>query len=90
MASRLSALFFLGVICLGLVSAEIAVDCCLQVSGKRLPFKNIVRYIIQDAGKGCDISATVFTMKNGQNLCAEHPSANKWVKTTIQRLDKRQ
>lgn len=44
---------------LRLPAGEIAVDCCLQTIDKRVPPKNIKQYIIQEAGKGCDISATV-------------------------------
>ncbi|RVE68637.1 hypothetical protein OJAV_G00093850 [Oryzias javanicus] len=69
MASRVAALIFLGLLFVQLASAEVPMDCCLSVSKNRLPAKIIVSYSIQEAGKGCDISATVFETKGGKRLC---------------------
>lgn len=39
-------------------AAEIVVDCCLTVAEKRMPLRIVQSYTIQEAGKGCEISAT--------------------------------
>ncbi|XP_017286306.1 C-C motif chemokine 21-like [Kryptolebias marmoratus] len=89
MASRVAALFLLGLVCFQLTEAQIPVDCCLKVSEKRLPSKNLVSYTIQEAGKGCDISATVFLNRHNMKLCVAHPDENKWVQKLIKILDKK-
>ncbi|KAM3611039.1 uncharacterized protein V6R79_012745 [Siganus canaliculatus] len=89
MASRTAALFLLGIICIGLTSAQLAVDCCTQAADKLLPLHLISDYIIQEAGKGCDISATVFITKAGKRLCVLHPEERKWVKNHINILGRR-
>ncbi|KAL3975293.1 actin-related protein 10 [Sarotherodon galilaeus] len=68
---------------------EIAVDCCLQAIDKRLPSKNIVDYIIQEAGKGCEISATAFITNSGRTLCVIHPSQKPWVRNLINIVNKK-
>ncbi|XP_041855931.1 C-C motif chemokine 19a.2 [Melanotaenia boesemani] len=83
MASRVAALILLGVICLGLAAAEMPVDCCLRVSDKRLRATNLVSYIIQEEGKGCAISATVFLTKTGKTLCVVPAKDYPWVQRTI-------
>lgn len=45
--------------CIDLPAAEVVMDCCLQKSEKYLPPKILVSYSIQEAGKGCEIRATV-------------------------------
>ncbi|KAJ0019666.1 hypothetical protein NQD34_007235, partial [Periophthalmus magnuspinnatus] len=40
-------------------AAGVPQDCCLSVAQKRLPAKQVQSYKVQEAGKGCDISATV-------------------------------
>ncbi|XP_063346824.1 C-C motif chemokine 20-like [Pelmatolapia mariae] len=89
MASRVAALLLLGVLCFSFASGEIAVDCCLQAIDKRLPSKNIVDYIIQEAGKGCEISATVFITNHGRTLCVIHPSQKPWVRNLINIVNKK-
>ncbi|XP_051279323.1 C-C motif chemokine 19-like [Dicentrarchus labrax] len=89
MASRVAALLLLGVFCVGFASGEMAVDCCLSVVSKHLPIKVIVNYKIQEAGKGCDISATTFITKAGRKLCLPHPDDEEWVRNHIAALDKR-
>ncbi|XP_040011915.1 C-C motif chemokine 20-like [Xiphias gladius] len=89
MASRVAALLLLGVICAGFAAAEIAVDCCLSTTDRFLPLIKIASYTIQEAGRGCDISATVFITKAGKTLCVVHPSERAWVKSHIKLLDKR-
>ncbi|KAF1389587.1 hypothetical protein PFLUV_G00074980 [Perca fluviatilis] len=64
MASRVAVLLLLGVICVGLASAEIVVDCCLKVAEKPLPLTIIQSYAIQEGGNGCEISATAFITKS--------------------------
>ncbi|KAM4577041.1 C-C motif chemokine 21-like [Odontesthes bonariensis] len=89
MASRVAALLLLGIICFMFAAAEVPLDCCLKVSQRRLQSKNIVSYSVQDAGKGCDISATVFVNKLGKSLCVVHPQGNPWVQNIINILDKK-
>ncbi|XP_047455641.1 C-C motif chemokine 21-like [Mugil cephalus] len=89
MASRVAAVLLLGVICFGLASGEMAMDCCLQASSKRLPSRNLVSYIIQDARNGCEKSATVFITNAGRQLCVLHPSQAAWVQKLISILDKK-
>ncbi|XP_035514619.1 C-C motif chemokine 19-like [Morone saxatilis] len=89
MASRVAALLLLGVLCVGFASGEIAVDCCLSASSKRLPLKIIESYTIQDAGKGCDVKATRFLTIAGRTLCVSHPDDAEWVRKHIAALEKR-
>ncbi|XP_005808851.1 C-C motif chemokine 20-like [Xiphophorus maculatus] len=89
MASKVSALLFLGIICFQVATAQIVMDCCLSVSEKRLIPKNIVSYKLQVAGSGCDISATVFMNKKGMKLCVVPPEGNQWVKNLIKTVDRR-
>ncbi|XP_030273611.1 C-C motif chemokine 20-like [Sparus aurata] len=90
MASRVAALLLLGVICVGLASGQIAVDCCLKTSDKFLPLSRINGYVIQEAGQGCDKSATVFITKTGRTLCFSHHSKLQWVRGHIEALEARQ
>lgn len=55
----LTILHFLINLCLHLPAGQIAVDCCLKTSDKFLPLSRINGYVIQEAGQGCDKSATV-------------------------------
>ncbi|XP_073323155.1 C-C motif chemokine 24-like [Pagrus major] len=87
MASRVAALLLLGVICVGFASGQTAVDCCLTTVDKFLPLSRINGYIIQEAGNGCDKSATVFTTKTGRILCVSHPSKLQWVRSHIESLE---
>ncbi|XP_013875140.1 C-C motif chemokine 20 [Austrofundulus limnaeus] len=89
MASRLAALLLLSLVCFQLAAAQVPVDCCLSVSVKRLVSKNLVSYTIQEAGKGCDISATVFINNKNMKLCVAHPDQDKWVQKLIRVLEKR-
>ncbi|XP_049907199.1 C-C motif chemokine 19-like [Epinephelus moara] len=87
MASRIAALLLLGVICIGFARAQVVVDCCLSVAEKPLPLQIIVSYNIQEAGRGCDISATAFITKVGRQLCVSHPKDKPWVRNHIKYLD---
>ncbi|KAK2838046.1 hypothetical protein Q5P01_015258 [Channa striata] len=87
MASRVAALLLLGIVCTGFVAAEVAVDCCLMVVDKHLPLHILASYSIQEAGKGCEISATVFITKAGRTLCVVHPSERQWVKSHVKYLE---
>ncbi|XP_034397716.1 C-C motif chemokine 13-like [Cyclopterus lumpus] len=88
MASTTAALLLLlGVLCVGFASAEIAVDCCLTVSKKPMPLQRLQSYTLQEAGKGCQISATGFITKLGRTLCVSHPDDAKWVRRYIKHLD---
>uniref|UniRef100_A0AAV2MTI6 Chemokine interleukin-8-like domain-containing protein n=1 Tax=Knipowitschia caucasica TaxID=637954 RepID=A0AAV2MTI6_KNICA len=71
-----------------LCTAEIPVDCCLAVSKKRhLPGKLIQRYELQEAGSGCDISATVVHTIKGRQLCLPHPEGHPWVQKLLRIVD---
>ncbi|XP_069574872.1 C-C motif chemokine 21-like [Brachyistius frenatus] len=87
MASRAAALLLLGVVCFQFTAAEIVMDCCLKTSDKRLPSKILLSYSLQEAGKGCDISATVFVSRGGKTMCVVHPSEKPWVQRLITILD---
>nr|XP_020450727.1 C-C motif chemokine 20-like [Monopterus albus] len=87
MASRVAALLLLGIICTGFAAAEIVLDCCLDTTKKFLPRHILVGYSIQEAGKGCDISATAFITRAGKKLCVVHPSKGEWVQRHITFLD---
>ncbi|KAF6721085.1 C-C motif chemokine 19 [Oryzias melastigma] len=89
MASRVAALIFLGLLCIQLASAEVPKDCCLSVSKNRVPAKFVVSYYIQEAGKGCNLSATVFETKGGRRLCIVHPDGFPWVQKVISIVDSR-
>ncbi|XP_031698294.1 C-C motif chemokine 19-like [Anarrhichthys ocellatus] len=84
-----TALLLLGVLCVGFASAEIVVDCCLTVAEKPMPLRIIQSYTIQEAGKGCGISATGFITKSGRTLCVSHPNDKQWVRTYIKYLDEK-
>uniref|UniRef100_A0A3B3ZPY6 Chemokine interleukin-8-like domain-containing protein n=1 Tax=Periophthalmus magnuspinnatus TaxID=409849 RepID=A0A3B3ZPY6_9GOBI len=64
-------------------------DCCLSVAQKRLPAKQVQSYKVQEAGKGCDISATVVQVK-GRMLCLPHPEGQQWVQKLMRIVDQRQ
>ncbi|KAM7415621.1 hypothetical protein PAMA_017919 [Pampus argenteus] len=87
MASRVAVLLLLGVICIGFAAGEIAVDCCLVTSNKHLPRSALKSYIIQEAGEGCDISATIFITKKSKRLCLPPASQETWVQNHINFLD---
>ncbi|XP_037535896.1 C-C motif chemokine 20-like [Nematolebias whitei] len=89
MTSNAAALLLLALICFQFAAAQVPVDCCLSVSEKRLPYKNLLSYTIQEAGKGCDISATVFLNRHQMKLCVAHPDDNQWVRWLIKVLDKK-
>ncbi|XP_060894224.1 C-C motif chemokine 19a.2 isoform X2 [Labrus mixtus] len=90
MASRIAALLLLGVVCVGFVTAEIAVDCCLKTTSKRFPLIIVSSYVIQEAGQGCDIGATAIITKAGRTLCISHPSEDTWVGDYIKHLERKQ
>ncbi|XP_071757131.1 C-C motif chemokine 19a.2 [Centroberyx gerrardi] len=88
MASRVALLLLLAVICIGFAAAEVPADCCLSVTDKPFPRSKVESYIVQEAGLGCDISATVIITKSGRRLCTPHPSLSRWVKTLIAHMQK--
>ncbi|XP_028270909.1 C-C motif chemokine 3-like [Parambassis ranga] len=89
MASRVAALLLLGLICFRLAAADVPTDCCLQTVDKKVPHQVVVSYYIQEADKGCSISATVFLTKNGRKLCVVHPSMSPLVQSVIDAVDRR-
>ncbi|XP_023694683.1 C-C motif chemokine 19-like [Paramormyrops kingsleyae] len=86
-AAAFFSIAFVFLCCLYITQGQLAVDCCLKVSGTEIP-KRIVRgYIRQTGGQGCDISAVVFiTMKN-RRLCA--PPGASWVNELISYLQEK-
>uniref|UniRef100_A0A3B3CTQ1 Chemokine interleukin-8-like domain-containing protein n=1 Tax=Oryzias melastigma TaxID=30732 RepID=A0A3B3CTQ1_ORYME len=70
-------------VCVGVCVSEVLKDCCLSVSKNRVPAKFVVSYYIQEAGKGCNLSATVFETKGGRRLCIVHPDGFPWVQKVI-------
>ncbi|CAG07793.1 unnamed protein product [Tetraodon nigroviridis] len=89
MASRAAALLLLGLVCVQFAAAQVVLDCCRTKTSKLLPLQLIRSYSVQDAGAGCDISATVFVTKTGRQLCVSHPSEEKWVQKHIDALLRR-
>ncbi|XP_033846107.1 C-C motif chemokine 21-like [Periophthalmus magnuspinnatus] len=77
-------------LCAALCSAEVAQDCCLRVAQQRLPARRIQSYKVQEAGRGCDISATVVQMKGGKHLCLPHPEGHLWVQRVMKMVDQRE
>uniref|UniRef100_A0A3B4ACY7 Chemokine interleukin-8-like domain-containing protein n=1 Tax=Periophthalmus magnuspinnatus TaxID=409849 RepID=A0A3B4ACY7_9GOBI len=73
-----------------LFAAEVAQDCCLRVAQQRLPARRIQSYKVQEAGRGCDISATVVQMKGGKHLCLPHPEGHLWVQRVMKMVDQRE
>uniref|UniRef100_A0A3P8WGL3 Eotaxin-like n=1 Tax=Cynoglossus semilaevis TaxID=244447 RepID=A0A3P8WGL3_CYNSE len=77
----------------GGVHAEVVVDCCLSTTDKFFPLIRIESYKLQEAGQGCDISATVFITKTEKTVCIVHPTEEnkktKWVQTHIEYLEKK-
>ncbi|XP_034548478.1 C-C motif chemokine 19a.2 [Notolabrus celidotus] len=88
MASRVAALLLLGVICVSFTAAEVPIDCCLETSSNRFPLQIVASHSIQEAGKGCDIGATVIITKVGRILCISHPSELSWVQNYIKYLNR--
>uniref|UniRef100_A0A3Q3WMN4 Chemokine interleukin-8-like domain-containing protein n=1 Tax=Mola mola TaxID=94237 RepID=A0A3Q3WMN4_MOLML len=86
MASRVAALL-VGLICVGFAAAQIVLDCCKDKSERPFPIHLIQSYTIQEAGKGCDKSATV--LQAGRQLCVSHPSEQAWVQKHINAVEKR-
>ncbi|XP_020496445.1 C-C motif chemokine 21b isoform X2 [Labrus bergylta] len=89
MASRIATLLLLGVVCVGFVTAEIVVDCCLKTSSKRFPLSAVSSYTIQEAGQGCAIRATAIITRTGKTLCLSHPSEETWMINFINRLEEK-
>uniref|UniRef100_A0A3P8WGM0 Eotaxin-like n=2 Tax=Cynoglossus semilaevis TaxID=244447 RepID=A0A3P8WGM0_CYNSE len=89
---RIQALLLLTVL-LTAATAEVVVDCCLSTTDKFFPLIRIESYKLQEAGQGCDISATVFITKTEKTVCIVHPTEEnkktKWVQTHIEYLEKK-
>ncbi|KAL2091893.1 hypothetical protein ACEWY4_011691 [Coilia grayii] len=64
---------------------EQAVDCCLKVSGNKIPLKILVSYRVQDKDQGCKIDAVIFTTVKDRQLCA--PPKAHWVKRRMNQLN---
>ncbi|KAK7879066.1 hypothetical protein WMY93_034153, partial [Mugilogobius chulae] len=56
-------------LCAAFCTAAVPQDCCLSVAQQRLPANRIQSYKVQEAWKGCDISATVILSREA-NGCA--------------------
>ncbi|KAG7490697.1 hypothetical protein JOB18_040606 [Solea senegalensis] len=93
-SSGITALLLLTVLlCADFTAAEVVVDCCLKTTDKFFPLILIDSYTLQEAGQGCDISATVFITKLEKTVCIVHPEEEKkktkWVKSHIKYLEKK-
>ncbi|KAM4616657.1 C-C motif chemokine 5-like [Polymixia lowei] len=90
MTSPKTLLILTAVICISFTAAEVPADCCLTTTDKPFPAKyHIKSYTLQEAGKGCAISATVFISRTKKQLCTPHPDHSKWVKDYITAMQKK-
>ncbi|XP_016093832.1 C-C motif chemokine 19-like [Sinocyclocheilus grahami] len=62
---------------------DVAADCCLTTSDRRIPQKVVTSFNIQTSDGVCRIPATIFVTKKGLKLCAPFPSENNWVSKLI-------
>ncbi|XP_053556962.1 C-C motif chemokine 21 [Bombina bombina] len=62
-------------------------DCCLKVSKKEIPFKNVKCYKLQDKWTGCNLKAVIFVTRRNRHLCA--PPDEQWVQDLMNKLDNR-
>lgn len=90
MDPKVSTLLLL-LLCATLSTAEVPVDCCLKVANQRLPLKIVESYTLQEAWRGCKISATVIIVKGGRGkkLCLPHPEEHSWVKRLLKMVDQK-
>ncbi|KAM8865164.1 uncharacterized protein ACB058_006505 [Synchiropus picturatus] len=87
MASPVTALFLLALIFMGSEAAYPLSDCCLKTTNKVVPKKYASDYIIQEAGQGCKIDATIIITKGNVKLCIPHPDRSQPVAGLIAYLD---
>ncbi|XP_028314088.1 C-C motif chemokine 19-like [Gouania willdenowi] len=88
MTSRLSVLILLGVLCFVLTTGNPIMDCCLKTTQKKFSFKLVQSYKIQEAAKGCEISATVIFTKGGRKLCLAPPKGNPFIQALIEDVNR--
>ncbi|KAK0140616.1 C-C motif chemokine 25 [Merluccius polli] len=80
--------FLLILACLYLTMAQGSFDdCCLKYSPEvRQNIKRrVVKYRMQETDGGCNIAATVFTLKKGRQFCGDPHS--RWVKDLMRKVD---
>ncbi|XP_051540181.1 C-C motif chemokine 19-like [Myxocyprinus asiaticus] len=63
--------------------SDVAADCCLTTSDRRIPQRVVKSFTIQTGNGACRIPATVFLTKKGLKLCAPFPSESSWVSELI-------
>ncbi|XP_051973331.1 C-C motif chemokine 19b [Xyrauchen texanus] len=63
--------------------SDVAADCCLTTSDRRIPQRVVTSFTIQTGDGACRIPATVFVTKRGLKLCAPFPSKSSWVSELI-------
>ncbi|XP_055064759.1 C-C motif chemokine 19b [Misgurnus anguillicaudatus] len=74
--------------CCTTAQSDMAVDCCLSTSTRRIPQKVVTSFTIQTGDGACRIPATVFVTKKGLKLCAPFPSESSWVSDLIETIIK--
>ncbi|KAK7906902.1 hypothetical protein WMY93_015514 [Mugilogobius chulae] len=87
MDPRASVLLLL-LLCAASCTAAVPQDCCLSVAQQRLPANRIQSYKVQEAGKGCHISATG-PHSWSKRLCLPHPEGLPWLQKVLKIVEQR-
>ncbi|XP_056592979.1 C-C motif chemokine 19b [Triplophysa dalaica] len=66
--------------------SDVAADCCLTTSDRRIPKRVVTSFTIQTGDGPCKIPATVVVTKRGFKLCAPFPSESSWVTELIDNI----
>uniref|UniRef100_UPI003AAEF50F C-C motif chemokine 19b n=1 Tax=Centroberyx gerrardi TaxID=166262 RepID=UPI003AAEF50F len=91
MSVRLTALLLASVLWyLAAANTDMAVDCCLKTTNKKLSSKLVKSYSVQTPDGGCRIPATVLITQRNIRLCVPPAAGNNWVAKLIKRLQKRE
>ncbi|XP_053556961.1 C-C motif chemokine 13 [Bombina bombina] len=63
------------------------ISCCLNVSNKQIPSRNVKCYKLQDKWTGCNLKAVIFVTRINTHFCASPDE--QWVQDLINKLDNR-